>query len=452
MDARLQSAMEYLMTYGWAILIIAVVLGALFQLGVFGSSQTFTAPSCLVSPGYICNNPIMNTSGYLGVTFGQIGTGPITLTGMGCTTNSTTPSITQLLNLPLNSGSTSGLAVSCPIAANSIGTGFKGFLWIRYDNPTQSGIIDRIGVVSAKVATAGSVLKLVNGGSGGSIAAPFSANGGTVTFAGGNEIHTFSSSGTFTVTGGPGSVAVLVVAGGGGGGSNLHNDYGPGGGGGGGIVSSSSFALTSQAYSVTVGPGGGGGTSVGSEGAAGSAGTNSIFSTIIANGGGGGGGGSCASGCGTAGNGIGGGSGGGGLGNGGAGGSATAGQGNTGGTGQSGSNWGGGGGWGAGGTGNVGGNSCGGTGGNGISSNIIGIVTIYGGGGGGGYYSSTCGSGGSGGGGGNGGATGGAGTPNTGGGGGGSTTGGGGTGTASGGSGGSGIVIISFNALGNGTP
>ncbi len=32
---KAQSAMEYLMTYGWAILIIAVVLGALFQLGVF---------------------------------------------------------------------------------------------------------------------------------------------------------------------------------------------------------------------------------------------------------------------------------------------------------------------------------------------------------------------------------------------------------------------------------
>jgi len=36
---RAQSAMEYLMTYGWAILIIAVVLGALFQLGVFNSSS-----------------------------------------------------------------------------------------------------------------------------------------------------------------------------------------------------------------------------------------------------------------------------------------------------------------------------------------------------------------------------------------------------------------------------
>ncbi|MGC8662613.1 MAG: hypothetical protein ACP5RT_02395, partial [Candidatus Micrarchaeia archaeon] len=37
--ARAQSAMEYLMTYGWAILIIAVVLGALFQLGVFNANN-----------------------------------------------------------------------------------------------------------------------------------------------------------------------------------------------------------------------------------------------------------------------------------------------------------------------------------------------------------------------------------------------------------------------------
>jgi len=34
-SAKAQSAMEYLMTYSWAILIIAVVLAALFQLGVF---------------------------------------------------------------------------------------------------------------------------------------------------------------------------------------------------------------------------------------------------------------------------------------------------------------------------------------------------------------------------------------------------------------------------------
>ncbi len=34
-----QSAMEYLMTYGWAILIIAIVLVALFSLGIFNSAN-----------------------------------------------------------------------------------------------------------------------------------------------------------------------------------------------------------------------------------------------------------------------------------------------------------------------------------------------------------------------------------------------------------------------------
>jgi len=38
-SSKAQSAMEYLMTYGWAILIIAVVLGALFQLGVFNANN-----------------------------------------------------------------------------------------------------------------------------------------------------------------------------------------------------------------------------------------------------------------------------------------------------------------------------------------------------------------------------------------------------------------------------
>ena len=38
-NAKSQSAMEYLMTYGWAILIIAVVLAVLFQLGVFSGGN-----------------------------------------------------------------------------------------------------------------------------------------------------------------------------------------------------------------------------------------------------------------------------------------------------------------------------------------------------------------------------------------------------------------------------
>ncbi len=63
---RSQSAMEYLMTYGWAILIIAVVLVALFQMGVFnsanfapkaqpGACQVFKTTASTSLEG-ICNN------------------------------------------------------------------------------------------------------------------------------------------------------------------------------------------------------------------------------------------------------------------------------------------------------------------------------------------------------------------------------------------------------------
>ena len=36
---KLQSAMEYLMTYGWAVLVISLAIGALFQIGVFNTGS-----------------------------------------------------------------------------------------------------------------------------------------------------------------------------------------------------------------------------------------------------------------------------------------------------------------------------------------------------------------------------------------------------------------------------
>ncbi|MGC8496125.1 MAG: hypothetical protein ACP5MX_02880 [Candidatus Micrarchaeia archaeon] len=65
--------MEYLMTYGWAILIIAIVLAVLFFLGVF-SSSTFTGTVCVASSGFQCSNPILH-DGTFSATIGQaIGT------------------------------------------------------------------------------------------------------------------------------------------------------------------------------------------------------------------------------------------------------------------------------------------------------------------------------------------------------------------------------------------
>jgi len=43
-----QSAMEYLMTYGWALLVVMIVLGVLFYLGVFTPKTT---SACTFDPG-----------------------------------------------------------------------------------------------------------------------------------------------------------------------------------------------------------------------------------------------------------------------------------------------------------------------------------------------------------------------------------------------------------------
>jgi hypothetical protein len=286
-----------------------------------------------------------------------------------------------------------------------------------------------------------------------------SASGGTETTSGDFKIHTFTSSGTFTVNsvgnskGGGAGASYLVVAGGAGAGGSVG-----GGGGAGGLREGKNsgdpysasplnapvgLTLSAQAYPVTVGGGGAGSSSNGASGA------SSVFSTITSAGGGGGAIGvpSCAS------AGVAGGSGGGGSGgnNGSSSGSGGAGntppvsppQGNAGGNGGTWS-YGSAGGGGAGAVGSNGGGGPGaptfsGAGGNGVSSSINGSAVTRSGGGGGGSNGTTAGAGGSGGGG--AGANSGSGTAAT------SNTGGGGGGSAfitSGASGGSGVVIIRY--------
>jgi len=247
--------------------------------------------------------------------------------------------------------------------------------------------------------------------------------GGTVTTSGGYRIHTFTSSGTFTIPAGfSGQVEVLVVAGGGGGGQN-----GGGGGGGGGVLYNSYYTVSGGSMAVTVGLGGTPGINASSGGRPGLNGGNSVFGTMIALGGGGGanrdyGGAAYSGGCG----------GGGGGGNWIVAGVGTAGQGNNGGNGyNNGCPSAGGGGGGAGSVGTIASYNASGNGGNGVAYSISGSSVYYAGGGGGGPTCApgTYGTGGLGG-----GAAGGtSATANTGGGGGGNN-----------GTGGSGIVIIRY--------
>jgi hypothetical protein len=256
--------------------------------------------------------------------------------------------------------------------------------------------------------------------------------GGTLTTSGGNQIHTFTSSGTLSPLT-PVTASYLVVAGGGSGGSSDG-----GGGGAGGLLTSSTTIYSGATYVVTVGAGG----AARSAGGIGNSGSNSSLAgtgltTITSTGGGGGGY--------TSATGAAGGSGGGSSYGQASGGAGTSGQGNNGGGALTGvPYYGMSGGGGAGAVGGNGTNSAGGAGGAGSASSISGSSVTYAGGGGGAQGGSlnnaALGAGGTGGGGaaGNSNIPATAGTVNTGGGG-----GGGGFSVISG-AGGSGTVIISY--------
>ena len=143
-------------------------------------------------------------------------------------------------------------------------------------------------------------------------AAYITASGGTETTSGDYKIHTFTSTGTFTVTSagnsiGSNKVSYMLVAGGAGGGGSCRasGGYGAGGGGAGGfregkctsdpytaspLNAPDGLAVPAQAYPITIGAGGSGGaeSTPGTAGQGGD-GANSIFSSITSTGGGGGG-------------------------------------------------------------------------------------------------------------------------------------------------------------------
>jgi len=161
-SAKAQSAMEYLMTYGWAILIVAVVLGALYSLGVF-SGAAFLGTSCIAASGFYCTNPTLSTGGVLTVTIGQ---------ATGTTLNNAylyfVPSGTNFSTSDpgtsigtLNSGQQ--VTVSIPLgvgspypAAYTLGTPISGYLYLQFTDIYGTTEVNKIATVLTKVTASSS--------------------------------------------------------------------------------------------------------------------------------------------------------------------------------------------------------------------------------------------------------------------------------------------------------
>jgi hypothetical protein len=144
MRRKLQSAVEYLMTYGWSILILAVALSALYMLGVLNPSS-FAGQQCSLQAGLSCTVVGLTTAGLLTINLIQTTSSQINITAIGCNSNSIAQNIQQYSaanQIALQPDANMTLTVQCwagssPLSA-PLGSAFLGYLVINY-NETYTG-------------------------------------------------------------------------------------------------------------------------------------------------------------------------------------------------------------------------------------------------------------------------------------------------------------------------
>ncbi|MEM0154272.1 MAG: hypothetical protein QW814_00340 [Methanothrix sp.] len=160
-DTKGQSAMEYLITYGWAILIIAIALGVLFELGLFNPSS-FVSTSCIFPADFSCIFSTLSSNGMLTINMQQSTSSPINITAIGCNSNA---SLSHMIYFPngidvqIGSNVTIDSNTTEPLqcwANNTVFTGkpgalFKGYVLINYTD-IQTGFPHTIsGTILEKV-------------------------------------------------------------------------------------------------------------------------------------------------------------------------------------------------------------------------------------------------------------------------------------------------------------
>lgn len=133
-EKRGQAAMEFLMTYGWAILAAVIVIGVLASFGVF-SPESYVAQSCsLTAPLGCVDNQVSAAPGWVAfVATNGLGTdiNITSVTVIGCGTSTTAT--------PLADGAESIINITCsPV----LSTGkFNGGVTLTYR--TLDGLIDQ---------------------------------------------------------------------------------------------------------------------------------------------------------------------------------------------------------------------------------------------------------------------------------------------------------------------
>jgi hypothetical protein len=141
---RAQSATEYLATYGWALLLIAVALSALLYFGLV-NPLFFVGQQCLLPAGFACTIVGMTTNGQIMLNIYQSMGPSINITAVGCSSNDSFANIPAYSGnqIVLRSGANKTVQMQCYSGSSTlyspVGSAFMGYVLINYTQPSVSG-------------------------------------------------------------------------------------------------------------------------------------------------------------------------------------------------------------------------------------------------------------------------------------------------------------------------
>ncbi|MBI5389208.1 hypothetical protein HZB01_02385 [Candidatus Woesearchaeota archaeon] len=95
-----QAALEFLMTYGWAILVVLVVIGALAYFGVL-SPQSILPEKCVMGTGLSCTDHQVSATSFTLLLENGMGS-PINITGLSLTQVGGTSSTCSAVLVPVD--------------------------------------------------------------------------------------------------------------------------------------------------------------------------------------------------------------------------------------------------------------------------------------------------------------------------------------------------------------
>ncbi|MFH0875720.1 MAG: hypothetical protein V1859_07315 [archaeon] len=154
-----QAAMEFLMTYGWAILVVIAAIAALAYFGVLSPDKMLPERTTFQAPVPSVDNAVVRANGTVVIAFKNNVGFPITIDGVTASGSCTTPTFRAVYNSTSSQTTTGmtiyngdGFRIEFTCGALTAGQKFNSDVVLTYTNTESDLQKPHSGSISARVA------------------------------------------------------------------------------------------------------------------------------------------------------------------------------------------------------------------------------------------------------------------------------------------------------------